>query len=76
MTSGILNSIKFRDKLYLKLKSLSPETVLHNKIDLELRSNNNILKKLLNKRKYSTTLINLTRTYQILDTPGLLLRKS
>ena len=47
MTSGFLNSIKFRDKLYLKHKSFSPGTVLHNKIDLELRSYNNLLKKII-----------------------------
>ena len=47
MTSGFLNSIKFRDKLYLKLKSFSQGTVLHNKIDLELRSYNNLLKKII-----------------------------
>ena len=76
MTSGILNSTKFRDKLYLKLQSLSPGTVLHNKIDLELRSYNNLLKKIIRQAKYSTILIKFTRTNQILDTPGLLLRKS
>ena len=51
MKSGILNSIKFRDKLYLKLKSFSPGTVLHNKIDLELRSYNNLLKKIIRQAK-------------------------
>ena len=51
MKSGILNSIKFRDKWYLKLKSFSPGTVFQNKIDLELRSYNNLLKKIIRQAK-------------------------
>ena len=41
------------DKWYskLELKSLSLGTVLHNKIDLELRSYNNLLKKIIRQAK-------------------------
>ena len=76
MTSGILNSIKFRDKLYLKLKSFSPETVFHNKIDLELRSYINLLKKIIRQAKIQYYTDKFNKKNQILDTPGLLLRKS
>ena len=51
MTTGILNSIKFRDTLYLKLKSLHPGTDHHHKIDSYLKSHNTILKKLIRQTK-------------------------
>ena len=53
MTTGILNSIKFRDKLYmyLKLKSLDPRTDYHHKTDSDLKSYNTILKKLIRQAK-------------------------
>ena len=51
MTSGILNSIKFRDKLFLKLKTLNSTSELHDSINANLKSNNKILKKLIRLAK-------------------------
>ena len=45
MTSGILNSIKFRDKLFLKLKTLNSASELYDSINANLKSYNKILKK-------------------------------
>ena len=76
MTTGILNSMKFRDKLYLKLKSLDPGTDHHHNIDSDLKSYNTILKKSSSdRRKYNIILSNLTKTNQTLDILGLLLKK-
>ena len=47
MTNGILNSIKYRDKIFLKLKALSNGTDLHNRLSENLKSYNKILKKLI-----------------------------
>ena len=51
MTNGILNSIKFRDKLFLKLKKLNPGSELHDHISSNLKSYNKILKKLIRQAK-------------------------
>ena len=51
MTSGILNSIKFRDKLFLKLKTLNSTTELYDSINANLKSYNKILKKLIRLAK-------------------------
>ena len=51
MSSGILCSIKFRDKLFLKLKSSNPGTDIHDIISLNLKTYNNILKKLIRQAK-------------------------
>ena len=45
MTSGILQSIKFRDKLYKKLKSTKPDSNQYNILDNELKSFCTILQK-------------------------------
>ena len=42
MTSGILNSIKFRYKLFLKLKTLNSISELHDSINANLKSYNKI----------------------------------
>ena len=51
MTNGILNSIKFRDKLFLKLKKLNSGSELHGHISSNLKSYNKILKKLIRQAK-------------------------
>ena len=51
MTSGILNSIKFRDKLFLKLKTLNSTSELYDSINANLKSYNKILKKLIRLAK-------------------------
>ena len=51
MTSGILNSIKFRDKLFLKLKILNSTSELYDSINANLKSYNKILKKLIRLAK-------------------------
>ena len=51
MTNGILNSIKFRDKLFIKLKKLNPGSELHDHISSNLKSYNKILKKLIRQAK-------------------------
>ena len=45
ITQGIMKSIKFRDKLYLKLKRSSPDTQEHHTIKTNLKTYNKILKK-------------------------------
>ena len=50
-TNGILNSIKFRDKLFLKLKKLNSGSELHGHISSNLKSYNKILKKLIRQAK-------------------------
>ena len=51
MTSGILNSIKFRDKLFLKLKTLNSTSELHDSINANLKSYNKTLKELIRLAK-------------------------
>ena len=51
MTNGILNSIKYRDEIFLKLKALSNGTDLHNRLSENLKSYNKILKKLIRQTK-------------------------
>ena len=51
MTSSILNSIKFRDKLFLKLKTLNSTSELYDSINANLKSYNKILKKLIRLAK-------------------------
>ena len=51
MTNGILNSIKFRDKLFLKLKTLNSASELHESVRVNLKSYNKILKKLIRQAK-------------------------
>ena len=51
MTNGILNSIKFRDKLFLKLKTLNSGSELHDSVSVNLKSYNKILKKLIRQTK-------------------------
>ena len=51
MTNGILNSIKYRDKMFLKLKALSAGTDLHDRLSANLKSYNKTLKKLIRQAK-------------------------
>ena len=51
MTNSILNSIKFRDKLFLKLKTLNSGSELHDSVSVNLKSYNKILKKLIRQAK-------------------------
>ena len=51
MTAGIINSIKFRDKLYKKYKSCKPETANHNSMKINLKTYNKILKKSIRQAK-------------------------
>ena len=54
ITSGILNSIKFRDKLYNRLKRTSRDNPMHETLSINLRTYNRILKQniRLAKRTY------------------------
>ena len=54
MTNGIMNSIKFRDKLYIKLRSTDVNSEQHNKYKVNLQTYNRILKQniRLAKKKY------------------------
>jgi hypothetical protein len=45
ITRGIMNSIKFRDKLYARLKNTPPNTTLRNTLQINLSTYNKILKK-------------------------------
>ena len=51
MTNGILNSIKYRDKMFLKLKALSAGTDLHDRLSANLKSYNKTLKKFIRQAK-------------------------
>ena len=51
MTNGILNSIKYRYKMFLKLKALSAGTDLHDRLSANLKSYNKTLKKLIRHAK-------------------------
>ena len=61
MTNGILNSIKFRDKMFLKLKALSAGTDLQDRLIANLKSYDKTLKNLSGKQKYNTLPTNLIR---------------
>ena len=76
MTSGILNSINFRDKLFLKLKTLNSTSELHDSINANLKWYNKTLKELIRLAKSDTVPINLIRTSRISDIPGLRYKKS
>ena len=45
MTNGILNSIKFRDKLYKKLKKLNPNSDAYSRAEINLKTYKSILQK-------------------------------
>ena len=51
ITKGIINSIKFRDKLYHKLKSTSLDSDLYNTYKVNLNTYNKILKKAIRDAK-------------------------
>lgn len=51
VTKGIINSIKFRDKLYHKMKSTTINTTLYNTLKVNLNTYNNILRKLIREAK-------------------------
>ena len=51
MTNGIINSIKFLDKLFLKLKTLNSGSELYDSVSFNLKSYNKILKKLIRQAK-------------------------
>ena len=65
MTSGILNSIKFRDKLFLELKTLNSTSELHDSINANLKSYNKILKKLIRlaKNQFDKNKSNIRHTW-------------
>ena len=51
ITKGIIKSIKFRDKLYLKLKSTSESSVMYDQLKLNLQNYSSILKRLIRTAK-------------------------
>ena len=51
ITRGLLRSIKFRDKLYLKLKRTEANTALYRQLQINLQNYNCILKKLIRQTK-------------------------
>ena len=51
VTSGILRSIQFRDKIYRNLQSMSPDTENYNTLKQNLKSYNSILKKTIRQAK-------------------------
>ena len=53
ITSGLVKSIKFRDKLYLKLKSTPSESSLYSQLKINLSTYNKILKKAIREAKQS-----------------------
>ena len=44
MTNGILQSLKFKNKLYLDMKATKPETVKYNSLKFHLQAYNSLLK--------------------------------
>ena len=70
MTNGILNSIKYRDKMFLKLKALSAGTDLHDRLSANLKSYNKTLKNSSGKQKYNTMPTNLIKISRIYDIRG------
>jgi hypothetical protein len=53
ITSGIIRSISFKDKLYLKLKSTSSASPLYDQLKTNLKTYNNILKRAIREPKKS-----------------------
>ena len=53
ITSGILNSIQIRDKLYKKIKKLSSDNPLYSNLNANLKQYNMILKIAINNAKYT-----------------------
>jgi hypothetical protein len=53
ITAGLLNSIKFRDKLYLKLKRTPHDNPLYDQLKINLGTYNKILKKAIREAKKS-----------------------
>jgi len=51
ITKGLTNSIKFRDKLHLKLKLTPENTTLYNQLKINLNTYNCMLKKLIRQTK-------------------------
>ena len=76
VTYGILNSIKYRDKIFLKSKATSNGTDLHKRLSENLKSYNKILKKTSSgQQKYNIMPSSLIRISQIAGTRGLPLRR-
>ena len=53
VTQGILNSIKFRDRLYKKLRSTDPTSSLYSTLEINFRTYRNLLQKNINSAKKS-----------------------
>ena len=53
ITKGLLNSIKFRDKLYIKLKKTARDTPSYNSLEINLATYNKILKTSIRSAKLS-----------------------
>ena len=53
ITSGIIRSIRFRDKLYFKLKTSDINSPIYNTLEINLKTYNKILKKLIREAKKS-----------------------
>ncbi len=51
ITQGLLKSIRSRDKLYTRLKTLQPNTIEHNALLINLKTYNNILKRSIRTAK-------------------------
>ena len=51
ITPAIIRSIKFRDKLYKKIKLMSPDNPLHQQLFINLKTYNKILKKIIREAK-------------------------
>ena len=71
ITSGILKSIKYRDKLYMKIKQTSPESNDFVNLKTNLRTYNNILKKSIRaakidyyNKKFSNAQNNIKQTWK------------
>ena len=67
---GIIKSIKFRDKLYMTLKMLEPDTQEYAHVLTNLRTYNRILKCCIRTAKHSTTNNFFTNTSNISNKPG------
>ena len=65
MNNGILNSIKHRDEIFLKLKALSNGTDLHERLSENLKSYNKMLKTLIRQAqiRYYAGQFNKNKSY-------------
>ena len=72
VTTGIITSIKFRDKLYRQLKSHPVNSQEYYTLKTNLKTYNTILKKISGKLRKIIIMTNLLNIKMILGKPGIL----